>query len=83
MSEHAYANALDISVFAINKGGKVSVEEEWGSGFFDRRNAQFLKSARAGGCKTFSTFLGPDYNAAHANHFHMDFGRDGRGGICR
>lgn len=83
MSEHAYANALDISVFAIKKGGKVSVEEEWGSDFFDRRNAQFLKSAHAGGCKTFSTFLGPDYNAAHANHFHMDFGRDGRGGICR
>jgi len=24
--------------------------------------------------RLFQTVLGPDYNAAHANHFHMDMG---------
>jgi hypothetical protein len=83
MSEHSYANALDISVFTLMGGEKISVEDEWGSGIFDRSKSRFLETSHAGGCKIFSTLLGPDYNTAHANHLHMDFARDGRGGICR
>ncbi|MFN4225017.1 MAG: extensin family protein [Hyphomonas sp.] len=27
-----------------------------------------------GACRLFSVTLGPDYDAAHADHFHMDMG---------
>ena len=37
--------------------------------------AQFLRALRDGACHGFSAVLGPDYNAAHRNHFHLDRGR--------
>jgi hypothetical protein len=36
---------------------------------------RFLRQVRDGACKQFSTVLGPEYNAAHRNHFHVDMGR--------
>ena len=37
--------------------------------------AEFLQAVRDGACHGFSAVLGPDYNAAHRNHFHLDRGR--------
>lgn len=34
--------------------------------------AQFLHDAHAAACKIFGTTLGPEANAAHRNHFHVD-----------
>jgi hypothetical protein len=31
----------------------------------------------------FGTVLSPDYNAAHADHFHFDQAARGFGGLCR
>jgi len=40
----------------------------------------FLRAARDGACRWFATTLGPDYNALHADHFHLQ----SRGwGTCR
>ena len=50
----------------------------WGGNESDR--GRFLEAAQAGACHYFGTTLGPNYNAAHANHFH--FGLRGFG-ICR
>lgn len=42
--------------------------------------AAFLREVRDGACDWFDAVLGPDYNAAHADHFHFD---RGRARICR
>jgi hypothetical protein len=40
---------------------------------------QFLRDAHSGACKIFSTVLGPDANAAHKNHFHVDMAHRANG----
>jgi hypothetical protein len=37
--------------------------------------ATFLHAAHAAACRTFGTTLGPEANAAHRNHFHVDMAR--------
>ncbi|AJO76826.1 extensin [Pseudomonas sp. MRSN 12121] len=70
-SQHATADALDISGFRLADGRRISVLEDWpGEG----ANARFLRLAREGACDAFNVVLGPDYNAAHRNHFHLDVG---------
>jgi hypothetical protein len=34
----------------------------------------FLREIRGRACDLFDVTLGPDYNADHANHFHLDVG---------
>ncbi|MEO7073426.1 MAG: extensin family protein [Rhodanobacter sp.] len=36
---------------------------------------RFLREVHDGACRYFDAVLGPDYNAAHADHFHFDRGR--------
>ena len=78
-SEHATANALDIAGFVLDDGTRISVLRDW-EGEGDK--ARFLREVRDGACGAFSTVLSPDYNAAHADHFHFDM--DNRWtGVCR
>ena len=76
-SEHATANAIDIAGFRLADGRLISVVEDWGARSPEGR---YLKRVHKAACKLFSVTLGPDYNAAHADHFHFDFGS---GGSCR
>lgn len=76
-SEHAQANAIDIAAFKLVDGRTVDVRSNWGK---DTPEGKFLKNVHAGACKLFSVTLGPDYNAAHADHFHFDMGS---GDVCR
>lgn len=69
MSEHATANAFDISGFRLRDGRRLSLRADWGG-----PEAEFLRAARDGLCRFFRTVLGPDYNALHADHFHVDQG---------
>jgi hypothetical protein len=70
-SEHATANALDISAFTLANGRQISVAQHWkGTGVEGR----FLRAAHARACRYFHVVLGPEYNAAHHNHFHLDRG---------
>ncbi len=39
-----------------------------------------LRDARRGACRFFDGVLGPDYNAAHRDHFHLETGGFG---MCR
>jgi hypothetical protein len=71
-SEHAFANALDVSAFRLKGGGQVSVLADFGDA--GPRGA-FLRRVRDEACDWFKVTLSPDYNAAHANHFHLDMGR--------
>jgi hypothetical protein len=78
ISEHAFANAVDISEFVTAKGEHVSVLDHWNGG--DER-AAFLRKAHDGACEIFGTTLGPEANEAHKNHFHLDM-KDRRRPLC-
>ena len=82
-SEHATGNAIDIASFTTEDGKTVSVLDDWNGGTEDQQ--AFLRVVRDGACDLFATVLSPDYNSAHANHFHFDqANRGGMGwGACR
>lgn len=83
LSEHGHANALDVSAFQLADGRWISVKQGW---YGDLRERNFLRHVHQGGCETFATVLGPNYDAAHRDHFHFDLarrGRDGEGRICK
>ena len=71
-SEHAAANAIDIESFTLADGTTVTLARDWAGG---GRKAAFLREIRDEACRYFDAVLGPDYNRAHANHFHLDMGR--------
>ena len=77
LSEHAFANAVDVSAFVLRDGRRVSVLNGW-RGSPDER--AFLRRLHQSACKRFGTVLGPEYNAAHANHFHFDMARSNTNG---
>ncbi len=72
LSQHAFGNAIDISAFVLKDGRRVSVLNGWRG---DRDEQQFLRRLHQSACKRFGTVLGPDYNNAHANHFHFDMAK--------
>jgi hypothetical protein len=70
-SQHATANALDVSGFTLADGRKISVERHWrGTG----AEARFLHEIHARACRYFRLAIGPEYNALHSDHFHYDRG---------
>lgn len=71
LSEHARGNAIDISGFRLEDGRLIDVKTYWGKGGKEDR---FLRRLHSGACDLFSVTLGPDYNAAHKDHFHLDMG---------
>lgn len=70
-SQHATANAIDIAGFTLRDGREVRLLRDWGG---TGPEAAFLRGVRDGACRWFRAVLGPDYNAAHADHFHFDMG---------
>ncbi|MEL7217662.1 MAG: extensin family protein [Pseudomonadota bacterium] len=78
-SQHATANAIDIAAFVLADGRRISVLQDWDG---DEAKAGFLRAVRDGGCGVFATVLSPEFNAAHADHFHFD--QTNRwGSVCR
>ena len=71
MSQHAYANAWDVTGFELVDGRVVSVEQHWRS---PGPLGTFLRAARDDACNIFRVVLGPDYNAEHRDHLHLDMG---------
>ncbi|MGR4893109.1 extensin family protein [Sphingopyxis sp. LARHCG72] len=77
LSQHAYANAVEVSAFFLADGRRISVEAGWDG---ERASQHFLRVLHRSACRRFGTVLGPAYNAAHRYHFHMDVSG---GGFCR
>ena len=77
LSQHALANAIDIAGFALEGGESISLLRDWKEEGGKRR---FLRAVRDGACRIFGVTLSPDFNAAHANHFHLDMGARS---VCR
>lgn len=83
LSEHGYANALDVSAFVLDDGETITVKRGWNG---SAREREFLRAVHKGACDRFTTVLGPRYDRNHHDHFHMDLARHGRDGmkrICR
>jgi hypothetical protein len=72
-SEHATANAIDLSGFVLADGQQISLQDDWTGK--DPRRAAFLRAVRDGACGFFDVVLSPDYNEAHRDHLHLDMGR--------
>ena len=70
LSAHATANAIDVSAFVLADGRRISVLDDWNGGADDER--RFLRIIHESACKRFGVVLGPNYNAAHRNHFHLE-----------
>ncbi|WP_458792138.1 extensin-like domain-containing protein [Yoonia sp. MH D7] len=68
MSTHSTADAIDISGFDFADGREVRLIRDWEG---DDEIARFLRVAKEGACKWFRLTLSPDYNAFHADHFHL------------
>lgn len=77
-SAHATANAIDVSAFVLADGRRISVLGDWEGG--SRAEREFLQVVHASACKRFGTTLGPNYNAAHRDHFHVELSG---GDFCR
>jgi hypothetical protein len=71
MSEHANANAFDISGFRLANGRTITVLRHWNG---TSAEAAFLRDVRSGACDYFNMTLSPDFNADHRDHFHLDMG---------
>ena len=78
LSEHGRANAVDIGVFVLEGGRRISVKDAWNGGNEDER--RFLRAVHQAGCRRFGVTLGPDSDAFHRDHLHFDMGR---GPYCR
>lgn len=76
-SRHAAADALDIGAFRLADGRTISLAGHWQG---ETREARFLRQVRDAACRHFQGVLGPDYNAAHRDHFHLEVGGFG---LCR
>jgi len=70
-SQHATANAADIGGFTLADGRRISVRSHWRS---EGAEGRFLRAVHARACPYFRAVLGPDYNEAHHDHFHLDRG---------
>jgi hypothetical protein len=68
-SEHATANAIDITGFETADGRTITVARDWRK---PTAEGAFLHAAHDAACGVFGEVLGPDYNALHATHFHLD-----------
>src|SRR4029077_11937255 len=140
LSQHAFANALDVPTFVLADGRKVDLTHGWGPTQRDliaaakakkpasgttgslapqkanakdattavmtvstaaasagetaaspptpaddsgvAAEAKFLRLAHDGGCKIFSTVLGPEANDPHRTHLHMDL-QNRKSPVCK
>ncbi len=69
LSEHAFANGVDVMGFVFPDDQIFNVAVRSGSANAERA---FQAAVRGGSCAYFTTVLGPMTNASHADHFHFD-----------
>jgi len=79
VSEHSYANAIDIKHFELTNGKKIPVLGSYPKNGAEPKNAsaRFLKAVarRLYDERAFSVVLTPSFDSNHRNHFHLDMAR--------
>lgn len=76
LSEHAFANGLDVVGFALEDGRSIAVESGWRG--TEAQGSRVLRFAHDAACSRFMTTLGPEANALHRDHLHIDMGCHGK-----
>ncbi len=76
VSEHGFANAVDVVGFSLADGTAITVQEDWSppTGIAGK----LLRQAHGAACGRFTTVLGPEANADHEDHLHLDLGCHGQ-----
>ena len=76
LSFHAFGDALDVSGFTLADGRTITVEPAWlGT---EAQGSRIIRFAHDAACTHFTTVLGPDANALHHEHLHIDLGCHGQ-----
>jgi hypothetical protein len=79
ISEHSYANAIDVKSLVLEDGRSIAVVKDFGPLENDppTPEGRFLRTVarRAFDEKIFSVVLTPRYDALHRDHFHLDMAR--------
>lgn len=91
ISEHGFANALDISGFSLANGKQIMLIADWPVGeakaaeepdttgnTAPSQELRFLKAVHSRACEHFMTVLGPESDPYHTDHFHLDLGCHGK-----
>ena len=78
LSEHGRGRAIDVGAFRLGNGEAVTVREGWASTDW----GPVLRRVHDAACGPFSTVLGPEANALHADHLHLDTEERKRGPWC-
>lgn len=76
LSFHAFADALDIVGFKLEDGRTVTIEGGWGDALSSE--GRLLRFAHGAACTNFTTVLGPEADAQHADNLHVDLGCHGK-----
>ncbi|MGN6489984.1 MAG: extensin-like domain-containing protein [Devosia sp.] len=76
LSFHAFADAMDVVGFKLADGRTVNVEDGWADALSSE--GRLLRYAHDAACSHFTTVLGPEANAEHRDHFHVDLGCHGK-----
>jgi len=81
VSEHGFANGLDVVGFTLEDGRAISVAEDWLPAQLPQ--GRLLRFAHGAACAGFTTVLGPQANEQHEDHFHLDLGCHGQSCTAR
>jgi hypothetical protein len=79
VSEHSYANAIDVSAFTLSNGKTISVERHFGRPVNEPKTAEgrFLRALahRLYDDEVFSVVVTEFFDSLHRSHFHLDMAR--------
>ena len=70
LSQHSFANAVDITAFRLDDGRRLTLLRGWN----EEATKTFWRNIHRRSCRHFSVSLGPEFNQAHEDHFHFDLG---------
>jgi hypothetical protein len=76
LSFHGIADALDVIGFTLADGRKLTVTRDFRD--MSSPEGKAMRFAHDAACGHFTTVLGPDANAEHADHLHIDLGCHGK-----
>ncbi len=81
LSFHAFGDALDVIGFTLADGRTITVETAWTG--TDAEGSRIIRFAHDAACAHFTTVLGPEANALHHDHLHLDLGCHGQRCVAR
>lgn len=81
LSFHAFADALDVVGFKLEDGRTVTVAAGWADA--SSPDGRLLRFAHDAACAQFTTVLGPEADALHRDHLHVDLGCHGKSCTAR